>query len=369
MFPSVRDSLVFHHADGLKLSKFFVKLRRWEELPLGFECAPPEESTMRVTASTELPIMSTASLTVLRQYYIAVRECMSASDAFLVVGKVVTPERSFFLTLVPDKVSAGHGVQVLFLQSWKGITRADTTVYTNIQRKQFNVCGKNLAGGLKLHTLDDADFMLSVRTIHNRSKTRTLIWDGLVTGESQVMEQVKRPVGQLVELPSTTSAAMKIKVKDKVTLSMGSKGGKRHAQHRPFRVPNDLAALLAADFKESAAVLSDYHLHQQRANYFQRLLQPADIARALQYVRGVARGPPYFIMDESTLDDIVGAIASSFYEDIGWRMHAFPSEHLSSALSYLSADIDQVWFVRPAHVLVRAGVTDDSPFIFRWCST
>jgi hypothetical protein len=345
MFSSVRDSVVFFHTDGSKLTKFFVKSRRWEELPVGFECAPPNEMSLRVTGSSDVPILSTTSLPELRQYYITVRECMSAADAFLVVGKIATNERSFFITLVPENATGGPGVKVMFLQCWKGLTRADTTVYSNIQRKRFNVRGTDVVGGWKLHTMEDTDFMLSVRTIQNRSKSRALIWDGLATGESQATELRKRPVGQLVELPAAASVALKSKVKgDKAVISLGSKGGKRHAPRRPFQIPTDLAALLAADFKESSPVLSDYHLHQERAKYFQHLLQPADIVRALQRVRETARSAPYFIMDESALDDIVGAIASSFYEDIGWRMHAFPPAHLPARLCYLSADIDQVCY-------------------------
>jgi hypothetical protein len=363
---TARDSLVFACADGIHVCKYYFESRIWKtNLRIEAECSPRSESCIRFLSSVDLPSFPTMTPGDLQAHYRDTRARMEAAPAYMVVGKLQFPKShqsrkhvrglSAFIVLVALDTASGQlpGVHVAFLlgttgyPSPAGNPAADLNLYTAIS-KHLTHGYTELFDSVHLHlytTKADGLPGYYVRFPSSRISTMRLkIWQSLITGQPRQNDAKKRPRPPVVELPRTTSMALKAKISaDEITLHFGKyRGGKKHA---PICAPpeySDVAALLSAKYVAPPVRLSEYHLSQRATEYFQQLVAPELIAKAVAGVRRKAVGLPYSMCVED-VDDVVGAVASAFYEDIGWRMSASP-EHVPSQLTYCSVDIDQVMF-------------------------
>jgi hypothetical protein len=363
------DSVVFACADGIHICKYFLLSRIWRtNLRIDAECAQASESCVRFSSAVDLPLFATMTADNLKGHYHTVRARMQAAPAFMVVGQLRFPKShqsrkhvrglSVFIVLLARETTSGGqlpGVQVEFLLGTTGYPKevdiaptnaaADLTLYTTIS-KDLTPGFSELFDSIHLHLYDTKRDGLS--GYHLRipssgiSHHRLDVWYSLITGQPRDDAAKKRPRAPVVELPRTTSMALKAKItSDEITLHIGKyRGGKKHAPICPLPEYSDVAALLSAKYKAPPVRLSEYHLSQNTTEYFQQLVGPELVANAVASVRRKAVGLPYS-MGAEDIDDVVGAIASAFYEDIGWRMSASP-EQVPSQLSYCSVDIDQV---------------------------
>jgi hypothetical protein len=367
----VQHSVVFVNGDGEHLTKYVVTpQRRWHlQLREDCECAPPDEITIRFNGSADYPSFGTMSSVQLQQHFHTTTDLLDTAPAYLVIGRIMFPgtngTATFYVTLVANDVAAGcaPGLTVAFLQSTKGHTQADFNRYYALNKKKKSSCNILLCGDIKLNTFADERYYLKFLANDPPNGDQYNTWVCMVAGQRPDLERKKRTVGQILELPLTTSAALKQKTQNDFPVRMTYKGGKKHAPQRAYNGADDCAALLSAEFEARPQPLSDYHLHEKRVQeqYFQQLILPSKITAAIARVRDVASASPH-CLSETVVEDIVGALSSNFYEDICWRMPASPPRHRRASLSYCSVDIDQVCITSSC-----IAFTSLRPYLLRYC--
>jgi hypothetical protein len=374
MTTTIHDSLVFACNDGVHICKYFIDSGLWKtNLRIDAECAPVSESCLRILSANDLPLFQTMSSADLEAHYRHTRAQMQTSPAFMVIGKLGFPKSqqsrkharglSVFIVVLAVDTATGQspGVEVAFLLGTTGYPSqtgsllsdpaADLNLYTAISQNLTSGFTE-LVGDVRLYLYKPTRGGLP--GYHLRfpnsgvSHDRLTTWHSVISTQRRPDDKKKRPRAPVVELPRTTSMALKDKISsEEITLHIGQyRGGKRHAPICALPLYSDVAALLSAKYRARPVRLSEYHLSQETTEYFGQLLGPPAIAQAVTRVRSKAEGLPYSMCVDD-VDDIMGAVASAFYEDIGWRMSASP-EQVPSTLTYCSVDIDQVSTFDPA---------------------
>lgn len=334
-----QDSIVFAKSDGVHVCKYYVSTNSWVvDLRVDSECAPLTEKALRLNVADDLPAFHAMTESQLSKWDNATRARMRSSSAFLVIAKISIKSMKYFVTLVPAETFPG--VDVLFLRSSKGGSKEDKTLYTNIMKKLPSANGHSLfdsSNTVQLHMLQKGSFLKIAEVSHGHNREEK--WLQAVCATSGSAQQKKRPRGQLVELPRVSADTIKKKVpKEEITLRTRYAGGKKHAAQRYMPVMTDLDTV-TRNYMAPSATLSEYHLSKAKENFL-TLLTAEHIAHAIEELRMKARSPQYG-MNNVDIEDLLGSVASVFYEDIGWRMPPSPKPSVSS-LDYLSVDVDQV---------------------------
>ena len=336
-----KDSIVFAKSDGIHVCKYSIHTDTWMvDLRTDSETAPESHQSLRLAHSNDLPDLWKMGSQQSEELTNTTKQRMKSSAAYLIIAKLCSGRKKFFIVLVP--ASQFPGVDMIFLPSSKGLTQQDTTLYHNIGKKKPASIGHILfdqsdALTITLHVFEKGSYLHIKDKDHGSDRKET--WLRTVCTSTSREKERKRPRGQLVELPRVSADALKHKVpKGEITLRIGYAGGKKHAVHRPIPVLTDVESLVRT-YKAAPASLSEYHL-SQTTDKFQTLLAPDRIQHAINSVRTKARSAPHG-MDTEDTNDLLGAIASVFYEDIGWRMQASPPP-CAALLDYISADVDQV---------------------------
>jgi hypothetical protein len=155
----------------------------------------------------------------------------------------------------------------------------------------------------------------------------------------------RRPAPQNVRLalPVVSHFCQKLEEGDQLKMKVRYGGGKMHA---PLRLPVEARSLkesLEAQYRVVPRPVADYticvenHATATPVRYFERPLRAEDIVSAVRSLREEAEAA----LKTDDLEEMLGAVASCLYEDVGWKLDAV-SPVQGAAISELTVDVDQV---------------------------
>lgn len=337
----MENQLIFRDQSGCFV--FDVKMNSWSRF------ASPDiiktSGIVEFRLASDLPDFAAMNKSALHEYLLSVDHILQGQAAILSIGRLeFTDSIKVFLLLIPHTGRHKVSTQLIFLPSGHGKVEDGTISkrYKSLMKKHCELPGVRLFGRIKLLFYKDTGMVLTLAPPHKQSRSlakRLNIWHMLTNADYISTEKVVRPLGQIVGLSSATGLRVQ-SVEDKLAIRINYRGGKAHAPLRPYILPGDTNAQISAEYKAPCAPLSDFHL-SQRSEFFRTQYSTSQIATAIKSVRQEARAAPYFLSEQS-IERMMGALSSNFYEDIGWKADPSPPQCADAQLCNVSVDIDQV---------------------------
>jgi hypothetical protein len=260
--------------------------------------------------------------------------------------------RKAVVVLVPKRSGELAYVEVVFvpMKQLDGYTKGNTRYKAFKKERCDESLGKELFSGCKLCFFHRGNILRTPFAAGTQGKHRKNHWRRAVgssevsTGANQYLA-FRRPAPQNVRLalPVVTRLCRKLEEGQELTVKVRYGGGKMHA---PLRVPleaRNLRESLDAKYRVVSRPPADYTICVENWStvnptaYFARPLSASTIVSAVNTLRDEAMAK----LSKADVDDVLGALASCLYEDIGWKLdRTLPLE--DARISKLLVDVDQV---------------------------